>query len=396
MVIMEASGGTSFIILGILLLIGLATEYIGKRILIPRVTLLLLIGISIGPMGLAFISSHESELFATVSNAALMMVGFLLGEQFTIAEFRRTGKIVVISSLIEVAGTALVVTAGLILIGFDIKTALLIGAIGTATDPAATTDVVRENPTKGDYPDILLGIVAIDDAWGLIIFSFALAAAQTIVGMGNVCLEILNGLRDIGGAITVGVALGIPMAYITGRIRPGEPTLLEAMGVVFLCGGIALYFDASFILASMVMGTVVANTAKHHKRPFHAIEGIERPFIVVFFLLAGAFLELKSLFTVGVLGVAYIILRVAGRILSGFITGPATGAGSHFGTWIGLALLPQAGVAIGMTLVAVQHFPDLRETIMPVIIASTVIFELAGPIATRIVLLKWNRENLPD
>jgi Kef-type K+ transport system membrane component KefB len=176
------------------------------------------------------------------------------------------------------------------------------------------------------------------------------------------------------------------MAYVTGRIRPGEPSLVEALGVVFLCGGIAIWLKVSFLLASMVLGCVVANLARHHIRPFHAIEGIEWPFMILFFVLAGASLQFETLFQIGLVGSAYIILRIIGRLLGGWIGGAITHAKPLMRRWMGIALMPQAGVALGMALVTIEHRPDLGEIILPVVIASTVLFELIGPVLTRIGL----------
>ena len=176
------------------------------------------------------------------------------------------------------------------------------------------------------------------------------------------------------------------MAYLTGRIERGEPTLYEALGLVFLCGGIAMLLNVSFLLAAMTMGAVVANLAQHHTRPFHAIEGIEWPFMVLFFVLAGASLEMPVLAEAGSWLVAYVALRIVGRLLGGWIGGSVPVADLPVRRWMGMALLPQAGVALGMALVAEQQFPEVGEAILPVVVAATVLFELIGPIATRLAL----------
>ena len=176
------------------------------------------------------------------------------------------------------------------------------------------------------------------------------------------------------------------MSYLTGRIEPGEPSLYEALGLVFLCGGIALLLNVSFLLASMTMGAVVANLAHHHTRPFHAIEGIEWPFMILFFVLAGASLEARTLALAAGLLTAYVALRVAGRLVGGWIGGGLPPADPLTRRWMGLALLPQAGVALGMALVAAQQLPEVGEVILPVVVAATVFFEISGPIATRVAL----------
>ena len=377
----------TLITLGVLFLLGFATDAIGRRTRLPRVTLLLIFGFAIGPAGLGFLCPNEEKWFSVVANMALIMIGFLLGEKFTLSSLREHGKLVLWLSVAEVVVTALVVLIGLLLIGVQMDIALLLAGISTATDPAATTDVVHETKADGLFTRTMLGIVAVDDAWGLIVFSLMLTAVQAFSGQGDSITPLLTGAWELGGALLVGIALGIPMAYLTGRIRPGEPTLVEALGVVFLCGGIAIWLEVSFLLASMVLGCVVANLARHHTRPFHAIEGIEWPFMILFFVLAGASLHTETLFQIGFVGSAYIILRIIGRLLGAWTGGAISHADPLMRRWMGMALIPQAGVALGMALVAMQRRPDLGEIILPIVIASTVLFELMGPVLTRGVLI---------
>ncbi|MBW1692048.1 MAG: cation:proton antiporter [Deltaproteobacteria bacterium] len=377
----------TLITLGILLLLGLATDVIGRRTRLPRVTLLLIFGFAIGPAGLGFLCTTEEKWFSIVADMALIMIGFLLGEKFTLSSLREHGKLVLWFSVAEVVVTALVVLIGLLLIGLQMGIALLLAGIATATDPAATTDVVHETKADGVFTRTMLGIVAVDDAWGLIVFSLMLTAAQAFIGQGGSIAPLFTGAWEIGGALLIGIGLGIPMAYLTGRIKPGEPTLVEALGVVFLCGGIATWLKVSFLLASMVLGCVVANLARHHIRPFHAIEGIEWPFMILFFVLAGASLHTEMLYKIGLVGSAYIILRIIGRLVGAWTGGAISHADPLMRRWMGMALMPQAGVALGMALVAIERRPDLSEIILPVVIASTVLFELIGPVLTRTGLI---------
>lgn len=368
---------------GGLFLLGLLADLAGRHTPLPRVTLLLLSGFLIGPSALGWLPAFTDEWFPILTDIALAMIGFLLGQNLTRPRLRKFGLSVLAMSIGEVLFTALLVFVVLSIFGVPVEVALLLAGIAPATAPAATVDVVRECEAQGKFTDTLLGIVAIDDAWGLLAFSLLLAAAQGITGQGGVTGSLVTGVWDVGGAVLLGLALGLPMAYLTGRIRPGEPTQAEALGLVLLSAGIAEWLGVSYILSAMTLGAVTANLARHHKRPFRVIEGIEWPFLILFFLLAGAALRVEALAQAGILAAAYIGLRVAGRLLGTRLGGRLSNTDVTIRRWMGVALLPQAGVAIGMALLASQRFPEVGNVILPVVLASTVVFEVVGPVATR-------------
>ncbi len=252
-------------------------------------------------------------------------------------------------------------------------------------------DTVRENGSETGFSRTLLSVVAIDDAWALLLFGGVTAWLGTQVGADPVGSYTVLG--EVGGSVLLGVALGLPLAFLTGRVRPGEPTLLEALGVVFLSGGLAIWLRVSPILTAMVLGATVANLARHHTRPFHAIEGIEWPFMVLFFIFAGAALRLDSVELIGAIGVFYIVLRALGRILGGWAGSVIAGAPEVVRRWMGLALMPQAGIALGLALVSAERFPEEGKVILPVAIGATVVFELLGPLCTSYALFRSNRED---
>ncbi len=379
--------GVTLITLGGLLLLGLVTDFMGQRTPLPRVTFLILLGIVIGPDVLDILPDMGDNWFEAVADMALIMVGFLLGEKLTLSALRQHGRLVLWISASVVIVTALVTLGGLALIGETAVIALLLAGIAPATDPAATTDVIREVKARGRFSQVLEGIVAIDDAWGLIVFSFMLTIAQGITGEGSGADALLTGLWEIGGALLIGIGLGIGLAFLSGHIKPGERTLVEAVGAVFFCGGIAIWLEVSFLLAAMTMGSIVANISHKH-RPFHAIQGIEWPFMILFFILAGASLEIDSLSDIGIVGIGFVAFRVIGRLFGAWAGGHISHAPASMRRWMGTAMMPQAGVALGMALVASQRIPEASDIILPVIIASTVLFEIVGPILTRFALFR--------
>ncbi|MFQ5582219.1 MAG: cation:proton antiporter [Mariprofundaceae bacterium] len=367
--------------LGSLLLLGLATDAIGRRTALPRISLLLLFGFLIGPSAFDLLPAYAGRWFPSIAEMALLIIGFLLGGKLTLKFLHRHGRSVLYISVAEVLVTALVMMIGLLAIGVPFEMALLLAGIAPATAPEA--DIVREIGARGNFARTMLGVMALDDVWTLIIFGFLLTAFGLHQGEGTGLQLLFAGVWELGGAMLLGIVLGLPAAYLTGRIRPGEPTLSEAIGIVFLCGGIAFWLGFSYLLAVIILGGVIANFASHHIRPFHAIEGIEWPFLVLFFVLAGASFKPEVFGSVWLAGLAYIILRAGGRLLGGWSGGRLSHARPMIRRWMGVALMPQAGVATGLALIAANRFPDIGDQILAIVVVGTVIFEMAGPVLTR-------------
>lgn len=375
----------ALIILGSLFVMGLLTDAIGRYTALPRVTLLILLGVTVGPAGLDVLPSLVHDWFEILASVALAMVAFLLGGSLSRTQLRRHGRQILIVSIAVVASTVVIVSAGLMALGVAPILALFLSGIATATAPASTLDVIKESQAKGGFAQMLKGIVAIDDAWGLIVFSIMLAAANAWVGNGYTTVW-LHGLWELFGAIVIGAAIGFPAAYLSGRLRSGEPMQTEALAIVFLTAGLSIWLDVSYLLAGIVCGMIVVNFAKHHTRPFHEIEHIERPFMILFFFLAGASLHADLWVELSWIVTAYVVLRIVSRVIGGWCGGRLSSAPEKFNRWIGVALMPQAGVAIGMALIAGNQFPDLRDVILSITIATTIVFEIFGPLATRIAL----------
>ena len=385
---------TQFLIaIGSILLFAIAADVIGKHTFLPRVTLLLLFGVIIGKDVLDLIPPIVTNQFELLADIALIMVGFLIGGKLTRKSMQGTvGKTLWISNS-AVLITVSIVSISLLLIGIETQLAILLGCIATATAPAATIDVISESNYQGPFASLLISIVAIDDALGLIVFSIGIAFVSALNGNEYSMYPVLIALKEIGGAIILGAGIGLPAAYLTGRLNPGQPILVEALALVFLCGGLAIWLNVSFLIASIVMGCVIVNLAKHHDYPFHAIEGIEWIFLIIFFTLAGASLSLESLVSIGLIGIVYIIARVIGKILGGFLGAKLSKADKATQNWIGPALLPQAGVAVGMALVASTKFPQYQQLLLSVVISTTIFFEIVGPIVTRYALNRVQSHN---
>lgn len=374
--------------LGGILLMGLATDLIGRVTPLPRVTLLLVFGIFVGPELFDLVPQNITALFDLIAEITLLMVGFLLGGKLKYSQLKRNRQQLLGISTIGALGTAIVVCSLLYLFGMPLVLAILLGCIASATDPAATMDTVLSTNSTGKLPQLLIGVVALDDAWGLVLFSLGLSLASTLAGNTNESVSLTHAVHDIGGAIVLGLVIGIPAAQLTGRVSPGQPMLTEALGLVFICGGLAEFYEVSFLISSMIMGSVIANLAKHHDYPFHAIEGISWPLFAIFFVLAGASLEFSALSTLSGVALLYMLGRTAGKILSGWLGALISGAPARMARWMGVAMLPQAGAAMGMALVAATHYPEYGQTLLSLVISSTIIFEIIGPVMTRWAIMK--------
>jgi Kef-type K+ transport system membrane component KefB len=277
---------------------------------------------------------------------------------------------------------------GLYSLGIDIEISIILGCIASATAPAAIIDIIIENNYNSKFSKLLLSVVALDDAWGLIMFSFGLASVSILLGDSNHLDLAISAFKEIGGALLLGIAIGFPASYLTGRIKDGQPILMEALGLVFLLGGISIFFEVSFLISAITMGFIVTNFATHHEYPFHAIEGIEWPFMSIFFVLAGASLDLSALLSIGYAGILYIVFRTVGKIAGTYLGATLSNSDKTTKKYLGIAMLPQAGVPIGMALVASNLFPQYEQLVLHIVIASTVFFELIGPLFAKRALDK--------
>ena len=369
--------------IGIIFLASLSADKLASVARLPRVTMLILLGLVVGRSGFDLLPDDVTTWFDLLSIIALTMVAFLLGSSLSREFLASRGKAILVISLAIVLATLVIVAAGLAAAGMDMSLALVIAAIATATAPASIADIVRTTRIANSFTDTLLGIVAIDDAWGLIVFSLVLV----LVGHADGVAGFVTGVgRDLGGAVAVGALVGIPASYLTGRLRPGEPLQTEAIGVVFLTAGLAMWLDVSFLISGMVAGTLIANFARHHERAFHEIEHIQWPFMTLFFVLAGATLDLAAIETVGWIGVFYVFLRIAARLLGGYGGARLAGVPANEVPWYGPSLLSQAGVAVGMALVAGEVLPQWADLIMALTVTSTIFFEVFGPPVTMVAI----------
>lgn len=380
------------IIFGGLFLISLVMSPIAAAFNIPRVTLLILSGIALGPQGLNMLNGLSETWFPFIADITLLIIGYLLGARLTKEYLQRYIGGVLTASIVITFTTVAIVAGGLLLAGFSIEVACLLGAIAAATDPAATLDVVNQRARVSSFGNLLEGIVAMDDIIGLLVFSLVLAALGLTNGHNGLWQPIQHMLWDIFGAIALGALIGAVLAYLLNKRNPSKSVIVESLGFIFLCGGLAISLEVSFILSAMSMGLVVVNRANATADHLHEIEELEQPFLVLFFVMAGATLNIEAGTAIGIAGLLFIGLRTFGRYIGGCLL-PATPQLKGQRRWLGVSLLPQAGVAMGMALVGANAYPEHSEILLSVAIAATIVFEIVGPIIISIALNKTEKHS---
>jgi len=379
--------------LGLILLFGFAGAKLIRRLKIPSITAYLLLGILVGPHAFNLVSKGILASSGLISNIVLGFIAFSIGQNFLFATFKKIGKPVLFISISEAGTTCLLVTlAFLFILKQPFYIAFLFGAVASATAPAATTMVVREYRARGSFTDTLLGTVAIDDAWCLIISAVALAILKVAAfhTMANALMSkvVFYALLEVIAAFILGSVLALVVSYFSKHTKTTEELLIYTMGFLFLNIGLSINFNLSVLLSCMSMGAVLVNTNKVSFKFFDALRGIDSPFYILFFVLAGANLEIGLLKALGFIGVFYIISRSLGKIAGAYLGGVISNASYSMKRYMGLALLPQAGVALGIALIAKANFPQIGEMVFSTIVATTIIYELIGPSFTKFALRK--------
>ena len=379
--------------LGFILFAGLLSAKLIKKIKLPAVTAYLLLGIFIGPSLLKLVPVGILGASGLISNIVLGIIAFGIGQNFSRYHLRRIGKTVVWISVLEACGAWVLVTSIFYLIlRQPFYLSLLFGAIASATAPAATVMVIREYRAKGNFTDTLLGVVAIDDAWCLIIFAISLAISQAIYAHNLAAFFLakvfFSSLSSIFGAFILGAFLAIVLSVFYRFVRTPTELLILTLGIVFLNIGIAIWLNLSVLLANMFLGAALVNLNRYSFKFFDSLKVIDSPLFLLFFVLAGASLEINILGKLSIIGLSYLIFRVIGKIFGASLGAKISNATTSVKKYLGFGLIPQAGVALGCALVAKSDFPQVGNIIFTTIVATTVIYELIGPLCTKYALRK--------
>ncbi len=383
--------------IAIVLFTGLFFGKIVTYFRLPNVTGYLIGGLIMGPSILNILSVESIDSLGIISQVALGFIAFTIGLSFKVNYFKRVGWTPVVIAFFEATLAVLFVQIALLIAGFDLSMSILLSAIAAATAPAATVMVIKQYKAKGPVTDTLLSVVAIDDAIALILFGFAAAIAQTLLGTNvssNLLFTILNPILEIIFALLLGAVVGFIMKYVLKWFTTRGGRLSILIGSVFLITGLAAFFGISELLANMAGGIVLTNISLDAQRMDEMTDYITPPIYMAFFVISGARLQLSILPTIGLLGIIYILFRVIGKITGAYIGARMMKASKNIQKYLGPMLIPQAGVAIGLTSVAEQLVPEHAGEITAVVLVGTLIYELVGPVITKISLEKAGETNV--
>ena len=397
--------------IGIAMFAGLLLSRLTSRLNLPDVTSYLVAGVLVGPLvlgqlgvpGLGFSSFHFVESMGLVCDAALGFIAFSIGSEFRVSALRKTGRQATIIAIFQALTATLFVDVALIGLHFllgdklPISTCLILGAIATATAPAATLMVINQYKAKGPLTDILLPVVALDDAVGLIVFAISKGVAKAFIGGELSVISVLvNPTIEIVASLALGAALGWVFSLVEKYFNSNSKRLSLAVAVVAICAGLSklsfsvgqVHIGFSSLLVCMMCGTIFCNLCDFSEEIMHKTERWTGPVYVLFFVISGAELDLRvfaDLAVVGI-GVVYILTRSAGKIFGASASAKMVKCEPSICKYLGITLLPQAGVALGMSVTVAAEFGAEGAMIRNIVLFSVLIYELVGPLLTKMAL----------
>ena len=400
-----------FLSLSIALLAGLLLSRLAKIVKLPAVTAYLISGVLIGPFVLGAlgipgigITADQIESFGLISDLALGFIAFSMGNEFRISQLKKIGKQATVIGVLQALITTVVVDVTLNALHFampntlSIPAAIVLASVATATAPAATLMVVKQYKAKGPVTDVLLPVVALDDAVGLVVFaiSFGIARSMGTAGVSPIAI-ILEPLLEIVLSLLLGFVMGLLFTlcekYFHSRSKRMAISVTFVMMAVaisslkFKVGGIHISFSS--LLACMMLGTVFCNICDVSEELMDRADRWTTPILILFFVISGAELDLSvfAQWAVVVIGIVYIIARSLGKYYGANISARMTKSDPNIVKYLGITLLPQAGVALGMAIKAIELGPD-GAIVRNITLFAVLIYEIVGPFLTKMALTK--------
>mgnify|MGYP006274103311 CR=1 FL=1 len=389
--------------LGILLVIGYGLGKLANTVKLPEITGFIIAGILMGDSVTGIIPRHMGEGLKLVTEIALGLIAVTIGGEFYAVKLRRLGKGIVIITLVQIFATFLVVTVALAVFRMPLPFALLMGAIASATAPAATVAIVQSLRAQGLFVDYLYGVVALDDAGAVVLFGVTFAVASGMLGTEavNAGALILHAFGEVGLSLVVGVVVGVLVHLTTRRRRNLREVMILTLGFLFLSTAVAIVAHLSPLLANMAVGAVLINLSPDNHRIFRGLEPFTPPIYALFFVIAGTELRPATIVQSGalVLGLVYIISRAIGKYGGVFLGAQISKVAPRIRNNLGVCMLPQAGVAIGLVLL-IQASPvtaglppeaaRIVETMINIVLFSVFVNELIGPPLSKQAIIRGN------
>jgi Kef-type K+ transport system membrane component KefB len=380
--------------LGLILLLALLAGHLVKVVRVPEVTGYILAGVALGPSVLGWVSVENLLALEVLSEVALGLILFSIGSVFEFSRFRRMGRQVVYLTLIESLLASLLVVTGALLFGQPWEIALLLGAIAIATAPASTLMVIRECDSKGPLTDNLLGIIAVNNLLCIVVYSLVAAMIDVSVSFGTTSIfqtlyrALFPLVWQLVGSVAWGYLVGLLLAGWSRQVTEKGEMLILLAGSILLCVGVSRILELSPLVASLAVGATMVNLAARSQHLFDTLSGTDPPFYAIFFVTAGAALDLGLVPTMGALGLVYLGARATGKFVGATVGARWLGLDLRVQRFLGFALLAQAGLAVGLTLAVEQRYENLSTTISTVVLAGVAISEMVGPISTRFALIR--------
>jgi len=400
----------NWLLIGLILILGHAGGKIAKLIRLPSVVGYLVVGVIFGASFLDLMNLDTVNELTLVSEFGLGIVAFLIGTELSKNLFKRMGPKLFVIILAESFGAFALVFLLVLFYGkitfhtgaMAITVGLVFAAMAPASAPAGTVAVIHEYKAKGPMTSLLLAVVGLDDGLAIMIYAFSIAGAKIILGGGHASFASLvtGPLFEIIGGLAVGGIIGLGLTFASSRTRSRSELLTLSVGAILLATGLANVLHLSLILANLAVGMVVVNLSKHEaERTYSSIKQITHPVYILFFVLAGAHLDLHILKNLSLLAPIYIIARSTGLVGGAFLGATVSRAEEKVRKYLGLGILSQAGVAIGLALMVNRQLggPDslfgdqgrlIAAYTINTIAATTIFFEIIGPVMTKIALSK--------
>jgi NhaP-type Na+/H+ or K+/H+ antiporter len=384
--------------ISIALIFGFIGGKITQYVKLPGVVGYLIAGLIFGPSFLNVFHEEFVESMNIFASFTLSLVAFIIGSEMKLSSLKEMGKGIGTIIFLESFGAFLLVAAGVYFLTQKLYLAFIFGAIAPASAPAGTVAVLQEYKAKGRMTSALYAVVGLDDGLAIMIFAVAAALARMLIEGSKLSAEsLLQGpILEIIGSIALGCAIGVIAGYFMRPLSSDDVILATSLGSLLMCTGIAIYFNLSLILANLSLGMIHVNLyPAGNRRAYRAIESVTLPVYIVFFFLAGAHLHISLLPSLGFLGLVYVLCRTGGLIGGAYLGGVISKQTPVIRRYLGLGILCQAGVAIGLSLLVASQFrslgqagKDLAVMVVNTVAASTIIFEIIGPIGTRIAITK--------